>query len=93
MTKSRTAIGKHARDRRRTCLSPEALDKRILNQTELSRAHNLKAGPLPNLDNQLLFCDFCASLWLLLLLDLLDQTKRVVAGDERHVLVSAEILE
>ena len=86
-------IGEDTRDRRRARHHSEALDKRILNQTELSRARNLKAGPLPNLDNQLLFCDFCASLWLLLLLDLLDQTKRVIAGDERHVLVSAEILE
>ena len=65
--------------------------KRVLNQAEFGRAHHLAAGLLPDLDNQLLFCDFCASLWLLL--DLLYQTQRVIAGDERHVLVSAEILE
>lgn len=91
MTEPRTMIGKHARNRRRARLRTEALNKLITNQTELSRADNFPAGSLPSLNNQLLFCDFCASSWLLL--DLLDQTQRVVTGDERDVLVSAEILE
>lgn len=91
MTEPRTMIGKHARNRRRARLRTEALNKLITNQTELSRAHNVPAGSLPSLNNQLLFCDFCASSWLLL--DLLDQTQRVITGDERDVLVSAEIVE
>jgi len=58
MTKTRTMIGEHACNRRRTRLRSETLDKLVLNQSELGRAHNVSAGPLPNLNNQLLFCDF-----------------------------------
>ena len=93
MTETRTVIGQHARNRCGTQHRSEAFDQRVLDQTELARAHDIPARPLPDLNNQLLFCNSYASLWLLLLLDLLDQTKRVVAGDERHVLVSAEILK
>jgi len=121
MTEPRPMIGEDASDRGRTRLGTETLDKLVMNQTELSRAHNVLAGPLPSLNDQLLFCNLCASFsaflcvslrplrlncyltqrtlrnaedaeWLLLV-DLLDQPQRVVACDERHVLVSAEILE
>ena len=58
MTEARTVIGKHACDRSRARPRSEALYQRIIDQTEFARSHNLTAGLLPNLNNQLLFCDF-----------------------------------
>jgi len=63
MTEASTVIREHTRNPRWTRRSPKTVSQRGLDQAELSRADNLPAGLLPNLNNQPLFCDFCASSW------------------------------
>ena len=88
MAESNAMIRKCARHRCGTHCRPKTLQHRFLNQTQLGSARNLFIHSLPNVDDVFVF-----GRQRDLFLDLLDESQRMVARDQRDVFVSTEILQ
>jgi hypothetical protein len=85
MIQPNAVIRERSGDRSGAFARLELFEQRPLDELELGGAGRVLSGLIPNGEYQLFFRTHRS------LLDLLDESQRVITGDERHVFVRAEV--